>query len=56
MEGVVEVYADIPTSEVEVVARKGRVTGTQLVEVVNRTEDTEHTFRATLKSGPKPVK
>ncbi len=48
-------YADIPTSEVEVITRKGKVKAEQLVSAVNHAQDSAHSFRATLKSGPKPV-
>ncbi len=55
MKGVVDVYADLQTSEVEVIAEKGAVTGRMLVETVNRTEDSSHSFQAKLKRGPEPV-
>ncbi|MBK7928070.1 MAG: hypothetical protein IPJ98_11460 [Bryobacterales bacterium] len=56
MKGVVDVYADLQTSEVEVIAEKGAVTARVLVETVNRTEDSSHSFQAKLKLGPEPVK
>lgn len=55
MKGVVEVYADVLASEVEVIARKGEVTARGLVETVNKTQDSEHSFQAKLKQGPEPV-
>jgi len=55
VKGVVDVYADLRTSEVEVIAEKGAVTGRVLVETVNRTEDSSHSFQAKLKRGPEPV-
>ena len=55
VKGVVDVYADLQTSEVEVIAEKGAVTARVLVETVNRTEDSSHSFQAKLKSGPEPV-
>lgn len=55
VKGVVDVYADLQTSEVEVIAEKGAVTARVLVETVNRTEDSSHSFQAKLKRGPEPV-
>lgn len=55
MKGVLEVYADIQASEVEVTARKDEVTARTLVETVNKTRDSEHSFQAKLKRGPEPV-
>jgi len=52
---VIEVYADIPTGEVEVIVKKGQVTARILVETVNKTQDSEHSFQAKLKRGPEPV-
>jgi hypothetical protein len=52
---VLEVYADLRSSQVEVIVRRGAVNGEHLVEVVNRTQDSEHSFRAKLKRGPEPV-
>jgi hypothetical protein len=43
---------DIPAAEVTVHARQGVVKGEQLVEVVNRTRDSAHSFKARLKRGP----
>ncbi len=37
------------------IALKGRVKGSQLVDVVNQAQDSVHTFRAKLKRGPEPV-
>lgn len=55
VEGVLEVFADLQASEVEVIARKGAVTARVLVETVNKTQDSEHRFQAKLKLGPEPV-
>lgn len=55
MDGVLEVYADLRTSEVEVITRRGKVQAEQLIETVNRTQDSAHSFRAKLKKGPEPV-
>ena len=48
-------YADVLTSEVEVIAKTGVVKAQSLVEAVNATRDSEHSFRAKLKRGPEPV-
>ena len=55
MKGVLEVFADLQASEVEVIARKGEVSAQVLVETVNKTQDGEHSFQAKLKLGPEPV-
>ncbi|MBI4907271.1 MAG: hypothetical protein HY820_26845 [Acidobacteria bacterium] len=55
VKGVLEVYADLRASEVEVIARKGEVAALVLVETVNKTQDSEHGFQAKLKKGPEPV-
>jgi hypothetical protein len=55
VKGVLEVYAVLRASEVEVIARKGEVTARVLVETVNMTQDSEHSFQAKLKRGPEPV-
>ena len=41
---------DIRAGEVTVEARPGKVRAEQLVEAVNHAEDTEHHFKARLKS------
>lgn len=55
MKGVLEVFADLRASEVEVIARQGAVTAQRLVDTVNKTQDSEHRFQAKLKLGPEPI-
>lgn len=55
VDGVLDVIVRIREDEVEVIARRGKVDGEQLVAVVNQTADSSHSFKAKLKRGPEPV-
>lgn len=47
-------YADLLAKEVTVEAQPGKVKPEQLIEVINKIQDGEHSFRAKLKkAGPK---
>lgn len=49
-------YVDLFAAEVTVEARAGKVKAEKLVEVVNRTQDSSHSFKAKLKEVKKKKK
>jgi len=56
LDGVVDVYASVLASEVEVTAVKGKVTAEQLIAAVAKAEGGVQKYSATLKHGPTPAK
>jgi hypothetical protein len=47
---VVSVFADVLAGEVTVEAEPGKVTADKLIETIGKTRDSEHSFKARLKS------